>query len=261
MTGPLPRWPMVVGAEMLRGPGTLLGDHLFARVVAAVGADTVRELGLATVRAERPRRHAKLPVGPALLAAGARMPSLRYGHGSFAFRRVERARRAPLRSAVGRRPGAATGTKVSVLTAARAEAGAIFLAQWSHREPQDHGFSDLSIQGEDLAVVHVDAPILLVERTMALDARVLNPSTEDLEIQRENLGKVDQASATLLQRNGMDDPPNPDLLPAAVQVEAQGQGPLERDFGRGDPDRGARNLHLQACLPLGKLPKVDLHRG
>src|SRR6185503_7017465 len=168
--------------------------------------------------------------------------------------RVERARRAPLGSALGRRPGAATRTEISVLTAARAKAGAIFLAEWSHREAQDHGFADLSVEGEDLAVVHVDAPILLVQRPMALDARVLNLSTEDLEVQRENLGKVDQASATLLQRNGMDETPDPDLVAPAVQVEVQGQGPLQGDLGRGDSDRGARNFHLQPRLALGEFP-------
>src|SRR6266850_1867311 len=66
----------------LRALRPLLRDHLFARVVAAVAAHAVRKLRLAAVRAERPGWHREFPVRAALLAAGARVSSLGYGHGS-----------------------------------------------------------------------------------------------------------------------------------------------------------------------------------
>src|SRR5690242_13707934 len=70
----------------LRISQRLLGDDLFASVVAAVAAHAVRQLGLAAVGTERPGGHRKLPVRAAFLAAGARVSSLGYGHGSSFLR-------------------------------------------------------------------------------------------------------------------------------------------------------------------------------
>jgi hypothetical protein len=79
MTGPL-SWAIVRLADALGCLRCLPDDDLLARVVAAVSADAVRELGLAAVRAYGARRKTQLPVRAALLAACARVPSLGDGH-------------------------------------------------------------------------------------------------------------------------------------------------------------------------------------
>src|SRR5882672_8371726 len=121
----------------LRALRPLLRDHLFARVVAAVAAHAVRKLRLAAVRAERPGRHREFPVRAALLAAGARVSSLGYGHGSTF---------PSLKSWTGFRgydpPGSARGhadasacPEIPILAAARAEPGARLAAERPHGQP------------------------------------------------------------------------------------------------------------------------------
>src|SRR5258706_5834287 len=233
MTGPFPCWLVVMDVDVLRSPETLPRDHLFAGVVAAVSADAVRQLGLAAMRTERAGRHVKLPVGPALLAAGARMPSLGYGHGSsFLSWLGAGARRGGICRDPHSIPFTAAGAGVPILAALRAEAPAGLPAERLHGEPQNDRFADLLVDGKRAAVVEVDPAILFIQRRMALDVRILDLSTEDIEVQFEILRNVGQAPATFLARRGLDGAPDPDLLAPPVQVHLEAQGSRQGDVGR-----------------------------
>src|SRR5205809_6921153 len=61
--------------------GPFDGDDLPALVVAAMGADPVRQLDLAALRAEGARRRRELVVGAALAPARLRVASFRQRHG------------------------------------------------------------------------------------------------------------------------------------------------------------------------------------
>src|SRR6185437_10428932 len=119
----------------------LLGDHLFARVVAAVAAHAVRQLRLAAMGAEGPGGHRELPVRAALLAARARMSSLGYGHRS-SFPSFERA-------------DTAARPQISILAAPRAQARAHFAAERPHGESEQNGLPYLAVDGEHVAVVEM----------------------------------------------------------------------------------------------------------
>src|SRR5688572_33040362 len=83
----------------------------------------MRQLGLAAVGAERPGRHVEFPVGPTLLAAGAGVPSLGYGHGWLFLSLGALAGGRILMGAHPRSRGfAAAGSGVPILAALRAEA-------------------------------------------------------------------------------------------------------------------------------------------
>src|SRR5690242_6532857 len=84
-------------------------------------------------------------------------------------------------------------------------------------------------------------------------------STEDLELQLENLGKVDEAAATLLQRNAMEAPAHPDLVPAPVQDQLDLERPFQLDVLGVDPERGRRKLDQEAALPLLDLMQFQFH--
>src|SRR5881628_3697395 len=71
--------PMASTATFRLGPFD--GDDLPALVVAAMGADPVRQLDLAALRAEGARRRRELVVGAALAPARLRVASFRQRHG------------------------------------------------------------------------------------------------------------------------------------------------------------------------------------
>src|SRR5262249_21363507 len=150
----------------LRALRCLLRDHIFASVVAAMPAHAVRELRLAAVGAKRPGGHREFPVGAALLAAGARMSPLGYRHGSSIL--VGRESRAfgresiPPASTRGRLDTAAR-PEVTVLPAPRAQPLARFAAERPHGKTQQHRLPDFAVDGEHVAVVEMDPPVLLVQ--------------------------------------------------------------------------------------------------
>src|SRR2546429_2952633 len=78
--------PMASTATFRLGPFD--GDDLPALVVAAMGADPVRQLDLAALRAEGARRRRELVVGAALAPARLRVASFRQRHGRVS--RLER---------------------------------------------------------------------------------------------------------------------------------------------------------------------------
>src|SRR5882672_11120388 len=133
--------------QPLRGLRRLLRDHFLAGVIAAVTADAVRQLGLAAVWTERPGGHREFPVGAALLAARARVSSLGYGHRS-SFPWLARGG-----------ADAAARPEVSILTAPRAQARAVFAAKRPHGEAQQHRLPYLAVDGEHVAVVEMDPSV------------------------------------------------------------------------------------------------------
>src|SRR5207245_958039 len=82
--------PMASTATFRLGPFD--GDDLPALVVAAVRADSVRQLDLAALRTERARRRGKLVVRAALAPARLRVTSFRQRHGGVSLARASRRR-------------------------------------------------------------------------------------------------------------------------------------------------------------------------
>src|SRR5262249_39299352 len=156
-------------------------------------------------------RSGELPVRAALLAAGARVPSLGNSHsfepsfGCGSRIRARARRRRP--GSTRRRAGATARPQVAVLAAARTEPRAGLPAQWLHRKPQDHGLANLFIDREHLAIMEVNPLVFLVHDAGAHHVGVLYLSTEHLEVQIESLGKIVEAAATLLLGREMHLPP------------------------------------------------------
>ena len=101
-----------------------------------------------------------------------------------------------------------------------------------------------------MAVVEMDTPVLFVQGLGAHRAGRRQLSTENLEVQLENLGKLDKTPATLLQGNGMHLPAYPDLIPAAIQAKSNLERALQRDILRCDSDGIGRKLKDEPALSL-----------
>ena len=181
--------------KVLRSPETLRAITLFAGIVAAVLADAVRLLRLTAVRSRASGTawpaSSWCALLPAVLAAFSG-----YGHGSSflswlgagAFGAVA----GPNRALCSQRQGPAFRSSPHC-----GQRPCRPPAKRLHGEPQNDRFADSPSMGKRAAVVEVNSAILFIESRMALDVRILDLSTEDIEVQFEILRNVGQAAAAL----------------------------------------------------------------
>src|SRR5262245_28422583 len=105
----------------------------------------------------------------------------------------------------------------------------------------------------------MDPSVFLIQGLGAHRAGGRQLSTEDLELQLENLGKVDQTAATLLQRNGMGLPADPDLVPTPVQRKSDPERTFQRRVPGVDSEGFRRDFEVEAALPLVDLVELQFH--
>src|SRR5467141_3147384 len=105
----------------------------------------------------------------------------------------------------------------------------------------------------------MDPSVIFVQGLGAHRAGQRQLSTEDLELQLENLREIDQTAATLLQRNGMQRPPHPNLVPPAVQAKSNPERAFQFRVPRVDSDGFGWHLELEPALPLVDLMKFQFH--
>src|SRR2546427_57899 len=125
--------PMASTATFRLGPFD--GDDLPTLVVAAVRADSVRQLDLAALRTERARRRGELVVRAALAPARLRVASFRQRHGGVSLARASRRQVSEYgQPRVRRAIPASAGHHVPVPAADGAQAQTVLTAEWLHRE-------------------------------------------------------------------------------------------------------------------------------
>src|SRR2546426_579594 len=127
--------PMASTATFRLGPFD--GDDLPTLVVAAVRADSVRQLDLAALRTERARRRGELVVRAALAPARLRVASFRQRHGGVSLARASRRQVSEYgQPRVRRAIPASAGHYVPVPAADGAQAQTVLTAEWLHRRRQ-----------------------------------------------------------------------------------------------------------------------------
>src|SRR5207247_1197721 len=125
--------PMASTATFRLGPFD--GDDLPTLVVAAVRADSVRQLDLAALRTERARRRGELVVRAALAPARLRVASFRQRHGGVSLARASRRQVSEYgQPRVRRAIPASAGHHVPVPAADGAQAQTVLTAARLHRE-------------------------------------------------------------------------------------------------------------------------------
>src|SRR5262245_53772253 len=197
------------------GKGALLfarRNDLFALVVAAVRADAVRLLGAAAMAAGIEARALQLPVGAALLAAGARVSPLGYGHGFLPSSRSGRRTGPSARSTVR------TGLFVSIRAAHRAQPLAVLPAMGGHRQLDQQRLTGGLAQLELPAVVKLHVLV-------ALERLLVDPPAGSgplgVQVERRTHGKLEglEASHAFERRHGSQHTLHADLIAALLDVE------------------------------------------
>src|SRR5947199_642149 len=125
--------PMASTATFRLGPFD--GDDLPTLVVAAVRADSVRQLDLAALRTERARRRGELVVRAALAPARLRVASVRQRRGGVSLPTASRGQVSVCGLERQRRGiRASAGHPVPAFAADGAQAQTVLTAEWLHRE-------------------------------------------------------------------------------------------------------------------------------
>src|SRR2546426_5835890 len=151
--------PMASTATFRLGPFD--GDDLPTLVVAAVRADSVRQLDLAALRTERARRRGELVVRAALAPARLRVASFRQRHGGVSLARASRREVSEHgQPRVGRAIPASAGHHVPVAAADGAEAQTVLAAEWLHGERQRRLRFDQDVEVELVLLVELHVEVI-----------------------------------------------------------------------------------------------------
>src|SRR5882672_1841494 len=105
----------------------------------------------------------------------------------------------------------------------------------------------------------MDPPVLFIQVLGAHRAGSRQLSTENLELQFENLGKVHEAAATLLQRNGMHGAADPDLVPSAIQAKSNADRAFQFDILCVDADGFPRDLRIDPACTFLDFVELQFH--